>query len=737
MFLNLGIGTIILALVVGVAVLVVLAVIFSGIRFIPNNRIGIVEKRWSGRGSIKSGFIALNGEAGFQPDVLRGGLHLLPPFQFGVHMAPLVTITQGKIGYVFARDGLPLDPTQTLASNVGAGNVAIVSTNANVPPAVRERMVGITPDPAVGTQTSVAPVVSPNDFQDVAGFLRNGGQRGPQRQILREGTYAINLAQFVVITEERAYYLPLNRDEEEIINRMASIIADRGGFYPVVIKDTDDLVGIVTVHDGPSLPQGQIIAPTVGDDPSQAETYHNNFQDPQRFLRADGRRGRQLQVLVEGTYYINRLFATVETIPKTTIEVGNVGVVVSYAGGVGADLSGDDYKHGELVTRGNRGVWNEPLMPGKYAFNTYAGKVVTVPTTNIILKWVRNEIGGHRLDENLSEVSLITKDAFEPSLPLSVVVHIDYRKAPLVIQRFGDVKRLVEQTLDPMVSAYFKNIGQTRTLIQLIQERSDIQKISGEEMKEKFNHYNLELEEVLIGTPASSEGDNRIEVILTQLRSRQIAEEQVETYGRQEKASIKERELREAEARARQQQSITESELSITIQTNQGKAEYQRSLQQAAQIQAMSEAEGRRVRIMADAEAGKIRALGEAEADKAARIGIAQAIAIDEQVRAYGGPQFQLTQQVMSRFAEAIQEAKVDVVPRIVMGGGNGDGKGMSGGGLMEGLLAMLLSERMGKPVNDDRANRDPEVEALRTEVRQNLMSSMSGTSSANNPRGS
>jgi hypothetical protein len=33
-------------------------------------------------------------------------------------------------------------------------------------------------------------------------------------------------------------------------------------------------------------------------------------------------------------------------------------------------------------------------------------------------------------------------------MPLSVVVHIDYRKAPLVVQRFGDIKRLVDQTLD-------------------------------------------------------------------------------------------------------------------------------------------------------------------------------------------------------------------------------------------------------------------------------------------------
>src|SRR5215210_6926727 len=339
-------------------------------------------------------------------------------------------------------------------------------------------------------------------------------------------------------------------------------------------------------------------------------------------------------------------------IQKTVIEVGNVGVVVSYTGETGEDLSGAEYRHGELVTRGKRGVWEEALLPGKYAFNTYAGKVVSVPTTNFILKWISSQTGSHHFDENLTEVSLITKDAFEPSLPLSVVVHIDYKKAPLVIQRFGDIKRLVEQTLDPMVAAYFKNVGQTRTLIQLIQDRSSIQDIAGEEMKARFAHYNLELEEVLIGTPASSAGDQKIEQILTQLRARQIAEEQVETYTRQEKAAVKERELREAEAIARQQQLLTESEIGITIQGNQGKAEYQRSLQQAAQI----------------------RALAEAEAEKAARIGIGKAIAIEEKVRAYGGPQFQVTQQVMNRFAEAIETSHVDVVPKIVIGGAGGNG---------------------------------------------------------------
>jgi uncharacterized membrane protein YqiK len=633
---------------------ILVLILLSGVRAIPNTRIGIVEKRFSPKGSVKSGFIALNGEAGFQPNVLRGGLHYLTPIQYVVHTAPLVTIPQGKIGYIFARDGKLLDPTQTLASNVEV-----------------------------------------SDFQDVEGFLRNGGQRGPQRRILREGTYAINLVQFIVLTDERVYSLPLSREDMEVIQRMATVITERGGFVPVIIKDTDDRIGIATVHDGPSLAQGEIIAPVVGDNSKDSETYHNKFQDPDKFLKAGGFRGRQLQVLVEGTYYVNRLFATVEMIQKTIIEVGNVGVVVSYTGDAGEDLSGAEYRHGELVTRGKRGVWEEALLPGKYAFNTYAGKVVSVPTTNFILKWISSQTGSHHFDENLTEVSLITKDAFEPSLPLSVVVHIDYQKAPLVIQRFGDIKRLVEQTLDPMVAAYFKNIGQTRTLIQLLQERSDIQKIASQEMKVKFEHYNLELEEVLIGTPSSPEGDVQIETILTQLRSRQIATEQVETYGRQEQAAVKERELREAQSRAQMQTSITESELSINVQANQGKAEYQRSIQQAAQI----------------------RALAEAEAEKIARIGIAQALATEEQVRAYGGPQFQVTQQVLNRFAEAIQESQVDVVPRVLVGGNKENGSG----NIMEALLTMLLSDRFSALANKEQGQRSEEAEKLRADIRNSM----------------
>jgi hypothetical protein len=244
-------------------------------------------------------------------------------------------------------------------------------------------------------------------------------------------------------------------------------------------------------------------------------------------------------------------------------------------------------------------------------------------------------------------------------------------------------------------------VGQTRTLIQLIQERNEIQSVSSKEMKDKFAHYNLELEEVLIGTPTTNSEDKQIELILNQLRSRQIAVEQIETYQRQQTAAAKERELREAQARTDQQRNITESELNITVQSNQGKAEYQRALQQAAQI----------------------RTLAQADAERIARTGIAQAIATEEQVNAYGGPKYQVTQQVMNRFAEAVQQSRVDVVPRIVISG-NGTEEGNTGtsSSVMEGLLTLLLSDKLGlETTGAPQKVQSEDADRLRAEIRKSL----------------
>jgi hypothetical protein len=136
-----------------------------GFRVIPSNKIGILEKWWSPKGSLNEQILALKGEAGYQPEVLRGGIHFRTPLMYKIHKCSLVTIPQGQIAYVFSRDGKPLEPTQTL------GKI----------------------------------VPQCNNFQNVRAFLENGGQKGPQRGIIREGTYAFNLAQFIIITEDKIY----------------------------------------------------------------------------------------------------------------------------------------------------------------------------------------------------------------------------------------------------------------------------------------------------------------------------------------------------------------------------------------------------------------------------------------------------------------------------------------------------------------------------------------------------
>lgn len=634
----------VLLVVGGVFLLYLLIFQILGLRIIKSNEVAVVEKWWSIHGSLKDSIIALHGEAGYSPDLLRGGIHFRSTLMYRIHRYPLITIPQGQIAYIFSKDGVPLTPNQTLGKIVPEAN----------------------------------------NFQDVRGFLQNGGQRGPQRGILREGTYAINLAQFVVITQKeiKAIYTG-NKQERLELESMQGTLTLRDAFVPVVImgkgNDISDLMGIVTVHDSSPLQQGEIIAPEVGEG-------HASYQDPEQFITLGGRRGKQIEVLTDGTYYINRLFATVEFRPKTVVPIGYVGVVVSFFGIQGVDTTGSEYRHGELVENGCKGVLQKPLMPGKYAFNTDAGKVILVPTTNIILKWNRGEVGEHKYDQNLSEVDIITKDAFEPSLPLSVVMHIDYKQAPWVIQRFGDISMLVNQSLDPLVSAYFKDVAQTKTLIELIQERSSIRERAVIEMKNKFEKYNLQLEEVLIGTPKSSKGDVQIENILTQLRERQIAEEKKITYQKQQSAAESEKSLREAQAVAEQQSFLTKSKIQIEIEGNSGAALASKAEQEANQIIAL-----------AKANASKVRLEGEADASKETNVGIAKAQAIDAQVKAYGGAQYRIIQEITEKLVDAIKNTSVDIVPKTMVSlGGNSENNNSSSPMILDTLLRLITLDKLG-----------------------------------------
>ena len=707
-------------------VILVLAVLLAAwltLRYIPNQKAGVVEKLWSGRGSVPEGrIIALNGEAGYQADLLRGGLHFgLWRWQYRVHKVPLVTIPQGKIGYVYARDGESLPPSQTLGR-----------------------------------------VVACNNFQDARTFLGEPnaegaedvrGQRGRQRAILREGVYAINPALFVVITENAVYHLSMQgqRELETLVNWQREL-RRMDGFSPVIVgapiqyvadvenedeagrtmmasdavrvrrprpaavsSETPDLpeaasasidtIAIVTVHDGPSLQPGEIIAPAVGND-SNDPNYHNNYQDPEAFLRAGGRRGRQYVPLTDGTYFLNRWFATVEMVPKTVVPIGYVGVVVSYYGRVGRDLSGEAFRHGERVAEGERGVWERPLGPGKYPFNTYAGQIVMVPTTNFVLHWITGRTEAHRYDESLRSIDLVTKDAYEPLLPLSVVVHIDYQKAPGVIQRFGDVKKLITQTLDPMLSAYFRDVAHKKTMLELLHQRDAIQGESREELRRKFREFDIECVDVLIGKPDTAEAGGKIETLLEQLRIRQLSIEQLETYERQRASADKLRMLNEAQAQAAMQTQLTNSRVQIQIAESQGEADLARARKQAEQTVVVAEAELAKSRrqaeqtvVTAEAESRQRILTGRGEAQRVMQVGLSEAAVLMRKIASFGDPRLY----ALSIVTEQLTHSSQPLVPeRVFMSSAAGDGAGTAGASGMLGLLLnLLVAEKSGfQPVD-------------------------------------
>ena len=643
------------------AVLLILALWeLMGLRYIPNNFVGIIEKLWSRSGSVAAGgIIALHDEAGFQADVLRGGFHFgLWRWQYRIHRVRLVTVPQSKIGYIYARDGEPLEPSQTLGR-----------------------------------------VVECLNFQDTRAFLVGSGsdeatmrgQRGRQRSVMREGVYAINLAMFVVITENAVYQLGNVHDKQSLgmLANWQKELREIDGFSPVVVgaamqvvdsanpdvSRTVDNIGIVTVHDGPSLGAGEIIAPPVGTE-SKDPHYHNNYQDPEAFLAAGGRRGRQYIPLTDGTYFINRWFATIEMNPKTVVPIGYVGVVVSYYGQAGRDLSGDTFRHGERVAEGERGVWERPLGPGKYAFNTYAGNIILVPTTNFVLHWITGRSEAHRYDESLRSIDLVTKDAYEPLLPLSVVVHIDYQKAPNVIQRFGDVKKLITQTLDPMLSAYFRDVAHKRTMLDLLHERDAIQLESRNELRKRFKEFDIECVDVLIGKPDTAESGGKIETLLEQLRLRQLSIEQIETFERQRAASEKLRGLSEAQARAAKQTELTNSHIQIQIAENQGEADLAQSRKRAEQMLVTARADSQQ-RVLA----------GKGEGARVLQTGLAEASVLLRKIGSFGDPRLYALLSAAERLANSSQPL---VPERVFMAGTNGENGHAAGAG--QGLLGMLIS---------------------------------------------
>jgi uncharacterized membrane protein YqiK len=387
--------------------------------------------------------------------------------------------------------------------------------------------------------------------------------------------------------------------------------------------------------------------------------------------------------------------------------IGQVGVVVSFYGKKGADTSGKEFRHGERVQEGEKGVWDVALGPGKYAFNTASGRIVLVPTTNFVLHWITGRSESHHFDDSLKSIELITADAYEPTLPLSVVVHIDYQKAPSVIQRFGDVKQLITQTLDPLLSAYFRDVCHKMSMLQLIHERAEIQTQAREELRRKFALFDIECVDVLIGRPESRQGDTKIESLLEQLRLRQFAIEQVETFQKQQEAAVRQKSLNEATAQAQLQAELTKSQVQIRISENVGDAELAKARKEAETTVVQAEASAKQAKLIGEGEGQKAALIGEGQGKRVRAIGEAEAAVLQLKVDSYRDPRLYAVAVV----ADHLRQSQQPLVPSQLVNFG-ADGANGQSPSMLSALLNILTAEKLGVEVKPREAAPPPSAGA-------------------------
>jgi uncharacterized membrane protein YqiK len=626
-----------------------------------------------------------------QPQLLKAEVNLKPllivPFALlvlggVVYVVGLRIVSEDKVGIVVKKfSGKELEPGRIIARNGEAGYQAktlapgwhwgfwpwqydVELQPLTVIPQGQIGLVVAKDGDALPAGRILGHTVDCNNFQDADKFLAANGQKGRQLGILSEGTYRINYALFDVITAE---------------NCQKYDVAPSSLYVHTVGTGS---VGIVTVHDGAGLLKGEIAGPTIAG--------HSDYQDGQAFISAGGCRGLQEGVLLAGSRRINPWFATVEQVDLTLIPVGSVGVVVSFVGEAGEDRSGVEFKYGQLVDQGRKGVWEVPLPPGKHPINTKVMSVSVVPTTNMVLNW-GPETESHGYDKNLEELDLLSPEGFDYKIRLAQIIHVSSENAPYVISRVGSMSNLINHVLGPIVSNWLRNSAQTSSVLDFVRERDKRQSEAAQFIREALKGYNVEAIDTLFANIEAPE------VLMATLKDRKLAEERQATLTMQQQAEKQRQQLVRQTAEADIQTQLVAKEAEVKVAEFQKAIDRQHAEAEALQVTIAAKAKAEAIELEANAEAGKIEAIGKAKAEAEAilvqQVGEAQADAYRKAAETLGGQGIAQLESI-----RAIGENGIKVTPDVVVGAGGGD--------LVQGMLGMLVADKIGQRKQSDSENR-------------------------------
>lgn len=627
-------------------------------------------------------FLLNGGQKGPQITIVPPGEHRINPHLFKVKIVDAVSIGDDEIAMVEAIAGQALEAGKIFANPVDC-----------------------------------------NLFQDGDAFLNNGGQKGPQITVLTPGMYRINTDLFLVekrkatvvpgghiclVTAMDGKQLPDGRllaDKVEghsnfekgdlfiknggqkgrqIQHLMPGTYRINTNLFKISeaipwVKIESDEVGIVTILEGRPISDPSKIAA------DEIElSIHQNFQDTDAFLKAGGQKGLQIPVLRAGAYAINPWFANAKLQKMVEVQIGECAVVTNFVGEEGVDTS-DTNVNAKIVENGKKGIWRDPLGPGKHALNLEICKVDIVPTTQILLSWADDESSSHKFDANLKTITLRTADAFNVNMDVRVIIHIAMADAPKVVANLGSVSNMISQVLEPAISSHFRNAAQAVQALELYTQRAEIQQRAKEHIQNVLRIHHIESKDTMIADV----------VLPTQLTKtvtdRQIATQEKATFKTQMEAQEERKKLENATAQADMQKKVVESERGVDISKNLADAAIRKAEgeAEAAKLQAGAEAEATKLRAGAEAEA--IKKTGFSEAEIILEKGKSTAEAYKLQVEAMGKDNFgQL------KIIEQIAQNNMKLIPEtLISGGGNGSGN-------LENMMGILLLEKLtGKKVED------------------------------------
>ncbi|HEY5999769.1 MAG TPA: SPFH domain-containing protein [bacterium] len=635
-----------------------------------------------GHNAFQNGDAFLNngGQKGPQIEVLPPGTYRINPELFRVRKVPAVTIGEMEVGLLIASDGSPIPPGKIFARVVGGHNAyqdgeAFLKNGGEkgpqievLPPgtyrinpdlfAVRKVPVVVIEKGKIGVVTSMdgqpipagrllaGKVEGHANFENGQAFLTNGGQKGPQIDVLLPGTYRINTDLFHVETRD-ATVVPASK------------------------------VGLITALDGEALPEDEYVAKPVEG--------HDNYQNASKFLQAGGQRGPQFDVLKPGTYYINPMIFKIDLDDVATVERGQVAVVVSNVGEEppqvraliedaarqeGAAKGTETYQTIEdrlkvgieryVVAKGYRGIQEEVAGPGYYYLNRRAYLVYVVDTTNITIDW------DDAKETRFNPLKVISRDGFEISVSVKVVIRVRPDQAPYMVAKIGSIENLILHVIHPMIDSSFRNQASSTSAMNFMQDRQEEQRKAEDRAKSELERYHVECVSVLICQINLPQ-----DLMDTQTR-KIIAQQQQAMYQDQQKAEQTRIATEKTRSEADQQKNLVEAEIGVKIA--------EQNKQKAIRF---AEGEAESIRLRAEGEAKGIRARGEAEGAKILAMGEATAKAYELQNKAVG------SQGVTAiEIAKQVAAGNVKVTPDFLVQGGD------NLGGLLSAYLTRLVTAK-------------------------------------------